>query len=117
MSALLVIVHIRSLRFSPHVLHRMVACGCAALILLLLAAVVRPDVHEELHTHDDCASESHSCAVVLFAQGALALVAAVHASAPTAWIEANSRACEVAIALARIEFLQPPGRGPPAVQG
>jgi hypothetical protein len=98
--------------FSP-LLGRLLAGGCAALVVLLAVLAASPALHEWLH-HDAGAAD-HECAVTLFQHGADAAVAAI-ALAATAWtVIALVVATPTGPDLDRSHYWLPPGNAPPAL--
>jgi hypothetical protein len=64
-------------------LHRLLAAGGIALVLLLAVLAASPGLHAWLH--GDAGEADHECAITLFQHGANAVVA-VTATAATVWI-------------------------------
>jgi len=115
-------------------LRRLLAAGCAGLVLMLGMMAVHPALHDLAHQnasadkpacahHDhgpatppaDQAGNGHVCAVTLFAQGlALAAPVVVPDATPVAWHELNFSAVEEPL-LTAPRCLHPPERGPPLV--
>lgn len=94
--------------------HRCVAAMGVALVLLLTAAASSPVLHDHLHGGgDQAAAANHSCAVVLFASGVTAAVAAVWlAAVRVVWRELVREFADVILPPAP-RFLRQPERGPP----
>lgn len=95
-------------------LRRLLAVGCAALVLALTVFAASPVAHESLHDHTDGhAAESDDCAVVMFASG-VSLPVGPLAIAPPIPIGGGDSRVEVAeIFLVSPRYLRHPERGPP----
>jgi hypothetical protein len=102
-----------SLRQLPPLFGRLLAGGCAALVVQLAVLAASPTLHEWLH-HDAGAAD-HECAITLFQHGADAAVAAI-AVAATVWtVVALVVAASANPDLDRGRYWLPPGNAPPAV--
>ncbi|HVS53637.1 MAG TPA: hypothetical protein VHD62_14880 [Opitutaceae bacterium] len=93
-------------------LRRLVAAGCAALILALTVFAASPAAHDWLHAKDGAHGDDH-CAVVLFASGVSLPLGAIAALPPTATIRAAAVPAAEEIYLASPRYLRQPERGPP----
>jgi len=102
---------------------RLLAAGCAALVLLLGVAASSPALHALAHTHAadhehvplQSADSADTCAVVLFAQGiALTADTAVLTSHALLRHDLQLPATEEPLLVAA-RYLHQPERGPPAV--
>jgi hypothetical protein len=105
-------VHHR-LRMFPPLFGRLLAGGCAALVVLLAVLAASPALHQWLH-HDAGAAD-HDCAVTLFQHGAGAAAAAI-AVAATVWtVVALAIIAPLGPDLDRRRYWLPPGNAPPAL--
>lgn len=103
-------------------LRRLLAAGCAALVLLLAITASSPALHALAHAHDtdhahlpQPTADADTCAVVLFAQGvALAADTAVLTTHALIRHDLSLPAAEEPL-LAAARYLHQPERGPPAV--
>jgi hypothetical protein len=113
-------------------LRRLLATGCAVLVLLLGLMTVNPGLHDLAHqsastdksacAHQDHghatppadqANNGHECAVTLFAQGlALATPVVAPDTTPVTWHELNFPAVEEPL-LTAPRYLHHPEHGPP----
>lgn len=87
------------------------AGGLAALVLLLAALAVAPELHHELHA-EEMPSED-GCAVVLFSGGVPLMVDTTEVPAPVLVWHEPSRVKVRELFLASPRFLRQPERGPP----
>jgi hypothetical protein len=96
-----------------HVFRRFLAAGAAALVLTLTVLAASPQAHE--HVHNDCHhDETHSCAVVLFAQGLWTSLEVLAVPAPDfVWSEFVPLS-RPELRLVTPRYLRQPERGPPA---
>ena len=104
---------------------RVLASGCAGLVLALTFFAASPAAHKWLHAaaHDDhtCAKHpapapvdsDHACAVVLFANGVDTPVEPLALSAPVPIAEGLFRIAAEDIFLVSPRYLRQPERGPP----
>ena len=91
---------------------RFMAAGGAALVFALGVFAASPELHSRLHVHDGVPADD-GCAVVLFANGVSAPLAAIAiAPPPVEWRE-QPRAQTAEIFLASPRYLRQPERGPP----
>lgn len=102
---------------------RLLAAGCAALVLALTIFAASPAAHEMLHDngpgHEHCpqtAAEDHSCAVVLFASGVSLPVEPLYVLPPTTVPAGISPVTAAEVFLVSPRYLRQPERGPPAVR-
>ena len=101
------------LRLLSPLLGRLLAGGCAALVVLLAVLAASPALHEWLH--HDAGAAAHECAVTLFQHGADPAVAAV-AVVATAWtVVALAAVASTGPDLERRRYWLPPGNAPPAL--
>ncbi|MDO8540144.1 MAG: hypothetical protein Q7S40_06835 [Opitutaceae bacterium] len=105
-------------------LHRCVAAGAAALVLVLTIFAASPTAHGWLHVddrhHDDgpqpgapTPGHGDDCAVVLFASGVSLPVGPVTITPPTPVPQSVSPVAAAEICLVSPRFLHQPERGPP----
>jgi len=105
-------VHHR-LRMFPPLFGRLLASGCAALVVLLAVLAASPALHEWLH--HDAGDTNHECAVTLFQHGAGLATTAI-AVAATVWIVvALAITAPLGPDLDRRRYWLPPGNAPPAL--
>ena len=112
-------------RFISHSasLHRVIAVFGVALVMLLSATAVRPELHAWLHGaedvehagagHEPVGADGHECAVTLFAQGAGALL--VFCLLVLAQLPVCSVACRAAdwVVVVRPRYWLAPSHAPP----
>jgi hypothetical protein len=98
---------------APPLAHRLLATGCAAIVLLLAVLAVSPALHAWLHGHAN-PDTSDRCAVVLFAGGVTLAAAAIAIAAPRAAWRERPAAPVRDILLVSSRYLRQPERGPPA---
>lgn len=97
---------------APPLFTRLLAAGCAALIVALSVLAVSPTLHDWLHGHDSPTNDQ--CAVVAFAGGIVLAAAAVAVAAPRiGWCE-RARVFPRTFFLVTPRYLRQPERGPPA---
>lgn len=99
----------------PDRLRRLVAAGCAALVLVLGFSAVSPSLHALFHTTEAPATETDDCAVMLFAGGTDVPVACVTVAPVTAMLEARHWRAGSELFLVSPRYLRQPERGPPLV--
>lgn len=103
-----------NLSVSPGIVRRLLAGGCAALVLALTIFAASPSAHALLHDdeHQHAVVED-ACAVVMFASGVSLPVAPASITPPTVVVNSFSpvRAAEVLLVSPR--YLRQPERGPP----
>ncbi len=92
---------------------RLLAGGCAALVVLLVVFAASPALHEWLHPDADHAD--HECAITLFMHGVDAGGAAVVAAATVWRVVASARCIPPGPDLDRRSRWLPPGNAPPAL--
>ena len=98
-------------------LRRLVAAGCAGLILSLGILAASPAAHGALHAEGDChhhAGSDHACAVVLFASGVELPAAAPRVAPPIAPTAIATRLAATEVFLVPPRYLRQPERGPPS---
>ncbi len=97
----------------PPLFGRLLAGGCAALVMLLAILAASPALHEWLH--HDAGDADHECAVTLFQHGADAVVAAITVAA-VVWIAvALAVIAPTGPDLGQRRYWLPPGNAPPAL--
>jgi hypothetical protein len=94
--------------------HRALALGCALVVIALAIFAASPELHHKLHMGDSDAG-ADSCAVVLFAAGVSAAVAAIAVAAPTLAFAEAERVIPVRVYVASPRYLRQPERGPPVL--
>ena len=94
-------------------LHRIVAAGCAALVLALTIFAASPAAHNWLHADDGAAQRDEGCAVELFAAGVAPLAGPVQVAAPAAAPADVSSVPAIEFFLVSPRYLRQPERGPP----
>jgi hypothetical protein len=97
----------------PPLFGRLLAGGCAALVVLLAVLAASPTLHEWLH-RDACAAD-HECAVTLFQHGADAAVAATTVAAAAWIVVALAVVAPIGPDLGWRRYWLPPGNAPPAL--
>ena len=96
-------------------LRRLLALGCAGLVLALSVFAASPAAHELLHDDDhDTAAADHTCAVVMFAGGVGLPVGPVAVVPPTTIAEGISPVTAADVFLLAPRYLHQPERGPPS---
>lgn len=105
---------------------RVLALGCAGLVLALTVFAASPAAHEWLHVdakHSNCGhahkstpvtAETHDCAVVLFASGVSLPVGPVAVIPPLEAVQSVSPVTAAEVFLVSPRYLRRPERGPPA---
>lgn len=98
-------------------LRRLIAAGCAALVLALTIFAASPVAHDWLHVDDDHAAAhvDDGCAVVLFAAGVSLPLAPITAPLPGEAMHVGSLGAPVEIVLVSPRYLRQPERGPPGL--
>lgn len=100
-----------------HRLRRLLALGCAGLVLALTIFAASPIAHGALHDHEhdgaDVASSDHTCAVVLFASGVGLPVGPLAITPPTEVPQGISPVTAAEVFLVSPRYLRQPERGPP----
>lgn len=92
---------------------RVVAAGCAALVLSLAILAACPDLHHFLHGEKDaCGDGDDGCAVVLFAHGLTETAAAILVVVALRLL-AERVSIPVGFLVLAPRFQLPPGCGPP----
>jgi hypothetical protein len=91
---------------------RLVALVCAAIVLGLVICAASPELHHKLHVGDTDTS-GDTCAVVLFAAGVAATVAAIVVAAPRMVYFDRAPLSPARIFVAQPRYLRQPERGPP----
>ncbi len=96
-------------------LRRVVATGCATLVLALAVFAVSPAAHAALHGDrpDAAQGDDDGCAVVLFAGGVPLPAFAVEFAAPELQLDATLRVAASEVLLVSPRGLRQPERGPP----
>ncbi len=106
----------------PHWLRRVVAGGCAALVLALTVFAASPlahdwlhqaDDHGHAHRHHDGEDSDDACAVVLFAGGVDLPVGPIALTPPGALVGGISPVTAAEVFLVSPRWLRQPERGPP----
>jgi len=101
-------------RYRIRPLHRLLAAGCAALILLLTVLAASPDLHQRFH-HESQPDRDDACAVVLFSLGLTSAAAATTLVVVARCLAEKVAATPAGLDLAAPRFQLPPGCGPPAI--
>lgn len=102
-------------RSSLSFLHRLLATGCAALVLALTIFAASPSAHGLLH--DDghsVATGEDGCAVVMFASGVSLPVAPLSVTPPVSVPQGISPVTAAEVFLVSPRYLRQPERGPPS---
>lgn len=112
-----------------HPLRRLLAAGCAALVLALTLASVSPAAHAWLHQDEPAHAcrdhpkakpaphaADHNCAVVLFAHGLDLPVGPVALLPPASLPRTFAHSGTVELFLVSPRYLRQPERGPPAAR-
>lgn len=95
-------------------LRRMLAAGCAGLVLALTIFAASPTAHGLLHDDDhQHAVGEDTCAVVMFAGGASLPVAPLSITPPTNLVQTVSPVTCGEVFLVSPRYLRHPERGPP----
>jgi hypothetical protein len=98
----------------PEVFRRILAGGCAALVLALTIFAASPVAHDLLHDGDHKHTlNGDGCAVVLFATGVSLAVGPIAVTPPTAVAQGVSPVTAADVFLVSPRFLRQPERGPP----
>jgi len=92
--------------------HRALALGCALVVIALAVFAASPELHHKLHVADNDAG-ADACAVVLFAAGVSAAVAAIVVAAPTVAFSETAGLTPIRVYVASPRYLRRPERGPP----
>jgi hypothetical protein len=112
-------------RTTADTLRRLVAGGCAGLVLALTLFAASPAAHAWVHASEDhadpcepgrahpAAAEMDGCAIVLFAGGVDVPAGPVALVPPRALPQSVSRATAAEFHLVRPRYLHQPERGPP----
>lgn len=102
------------LRLPFGLLRRMLAAGCAGLVLALTIFAASPSAHELLHDDDhEHAVAEDTCAVVMFASGVSLPVAPLSITPPTNVVQGVSPVTAADVFLVSPRYLRQPERGPP----
>lgn len=98
-------------------LRRLLAAGCAAMVLALTIFAASPVAHDWLHADDDHAAAhvADGCAVVLFAAGVSLPLAPITAPLPGEAPHLGAPATAVEVFLVSPRYLRQPERGPPGL--
>lgn len=96
-------------------LRRVLAGGCAALVLALSVFAASPAAHNWLHLDGDQNGSDDGCAVTLFAGGVSLAPSGIAVPLPIAAPVAEPDAIAAEILLVSPRYLRQPERGPPAV--
>lgn len=96
-------------------LRRLVAAGCAALVLVLALSAVSPSLHALFHANEAPATETDDCAVMLFAGSADCSVACVTVAPVASMFEVPQWRAGSELFLVSPRYLRQPERGPPLV--
>jgi hypothetical protein len=106
-------------RLLPGLLRRVLALGCAALVLALTVFAASPSAHASLH--DDHPHHNHhhadsdeGCAIVMFASGVSLPVAPFAITPPTRVVQGISPVTAAEVFLVSPRYLRQPERGPPS---
>jgi hypothetical protein len=109
-------------------LRRLIAAGCAALVLALAVFAASPVAHTWLHdamrapaatdhgpgSEHPVADAGHSCAIVLFAGGVTLTVAPAMPLPPRLFVADRPATTNTDLCLVSPRYLRMPERGPPA---
>jgi hypothetical protein len=99
----------------PGLLRRVLALGCACLVLGLTIFAASPSAHASLHDHDhEHAVADDTCAVVLFASGVSLPVAPLAVFPPSDVVQSISPITTADVLLVSPRYLRQPERGPPS---
>ena len=101
-------------RFRLRPTHRLLAAGCAALILLLTILAASPELHQRFH-HETQPDRDDGCAVVLFSLGITGAAAAAILVVVAQCLAEKVVTAPAGVDLTAPRFQHPPGCGPPAV--
>jgi hypothetical protein len=98
-------------------LRRIMAAGCAALVLALTVFAASPAAHTWLHCHNDDHAEhpsgTETCVVALFANGVVLELGRLGLIAPVEIVRAIAPTTAAEIFLVSPRYLRQPERGPP----
>ena len=100
------------LRVSHPCLHRLLAAGGVALVLLLSVLAASPGLHAWLH--GNAGETDHECVITLFQHGVVAAAAEVALVVVALVLLAWVAAAPAALYLAPPRYWLPPGHAPPA---
>ena len=96
-------------------LRRLLALGCAGLVVALTVLAASPAAHAYLHDDDhDLSAGDPGCAVVMFATGASLPVGPIAIVPPTTVTEGISPVTAAEVFLVLPRYLRQPERGPPS---
>jgi hypothetical protein len=102
------------IRSSTHhqFLHRLLAAGGVALVLVLSVLAASPKLHAWLHSN--AAQADHECAITLYQQGVASAEVGVILAAVALVVLARIAAAPAELHLAPLRYWLPPGHAPPA---
>src|SRR5262245_35706196 len=95
-------------------MRRLLAGGCAALVLALTIFAASPMAHGLLHDGEGQATADDACAVVLFASGVSLPVGPIAVLPPEVLPQGVSPLTAADVFLVSPRYLRQPERGPPA---
>ena len=106
---------LHELRPAVGMMRRIMAAGCAAMVLALTIFAACPTAHSLLHddAHQHAVSED-PCAVVLFASGVSLPVVPIAITPPISVVQVVPRVAAAEIFLVSPRYLRQPERGPPS---
>ena len=96
-------------------LRRVLAGGCAALVLALTIFAASPVAHNSLHVDRAQPAQDDGCAVVLFASGVSLPLGPITVPAPSETPQLVSPATAAEVFLVSPRYLRHPERGPPVM--
>ena len=104
----------RSRESGPEFFRRLIAAGCAALVLSLAVFAACPDLHHWLHGEKDSGGDDDDgCAVVLFAHGVTEAAVATVLVVVALRLLGKRLPMPAELLLQEPRFQLPPGCGPP----
>lgn len=101
----------RNRRVASSVLHRLLACGGVALVLLLTVLAACPELHAWLHR--DAGEADHECVVTLYQHGVVSAVVEIALVVVLLVWRARVVAAPAALHLASSRYWLPPALAPP----
>jgi hypothetical protein len=101
----------------PEWFRRVMAAGCAALVLALTVFAASPVAHDWLHVDADAGQSSgdDACAVALFSGGVALPLGGVAVPLPAEWHNPVATEAVRTVCLISPRYLRQPERGPPAL--
>jgi riboflavin biosynthesis pyrimidine reductase len=97
---------------SRRFLHRLLAVGAVALVLLLTVLAASPELHARLH--GNAGEADHECVITLYQHGVVAATAAVALLVVALVLPARVAAAPAALDLGPPRYWLPPALAPPA---